>query len=105
MMQDMFNLELFLGIPVDETIKKALSKINPQILDLYIKKEKSLYLQEVEKDGIVYLGKFAGKISKVPDLYLLEKNIVSILQNTLLKEKKTLSQCLCLIALPNSSSC
>ena len=78
----MFELELFLGFPVDERSRAILSKADPKFISLFIQADSS-YLQEVVYQDRHYLGKFAGKINESSKLDLLSENIYSLLNKVM----------------------
>lgn len=75
----MFELELFLGFPIDEAYKQMLAKADPSVVSLFIQPGQN-YLQKIIYEDIHYLGKFAGKINESSNLDLLAENIYSLLK-------------------------
>lgn len=73
----MLDVSLFLGFPVDPSY---IAQVNSQILELFLRSRNDEYLHEVFHEGIRYFGKFAGQVSNVADLGLLQKNIYSLLK-------------------------
>lgn len=74
-----FDVQLFLGFPVDADFARELDKIRPEVLGQFIQNGEP-YLQEICFHSTRYLGKFAGKGSHLSDLDLLDTNIYSILK-------------------------
>lgn len=75
----MYDVELFLGFPIDENFKLKLSKADPSLLSIFIQNNQN-YLHEVVYNDVHYLGKFAGKINDYATLDLLSGNIYSLLK-------------------------
>ncbi|NGX43693.1 MAG: hypothetical protein K940chlam7_01993 [Chlamydiae bacterium] len=75
----MFEVQLFLGFPVDALFEKEIEKINPNVVAQFIQKEGD-YLRDITHDGMRFLGKNVGKIIVLPQLEMLEANIYSILK-------------------------
>jgi hypothetical protein len=73
-------VELFLGFSVDESFSKALSSIDPQVKNLFIRSDTHDYLQEVAYNDRRYIGKFVGEITDSKQLKLIESNIYSLLK-------------------------
>lgn len=74
----MLEVSLFLGFPLDVSYEKTLHKMSPEQRQFFVGCENS-YLKEVLFEDVWYLGKFAGSLTTLTDLHLLEKNIYSIL--------------------------
>ena len=77
---NLFGAALFLGFPVDDSFAKTLETVDAQLAALFIRKDASDYLQEVIYRNVRYFGKFAGEISDIVQLRLLEANIYSLLK-------------------------
>jgi hypothetical protein len=75
----MFEYQLFIGFPKDPIFEKELQKINPHLIQQFLKSE-SEYLEEIQYQGMSYLGKRLGKLVKISEISLLEANIYSILK-------------------------
>lgn len=75
----MYEVELFLGFPIDSSFATALSSIDPKIISIFIRNDRD-YLQEITYQNNRYIGKFAGKLNDLSGLELLNSNIYSILK-------------------------
>lgn len=75
----MFEIDLFLGFPVDPLYQAALSKANPKIIAQFVQGSGD-YLIEVLHRDMRFLGKNIGKMITLAELELLEKNIYSLLK-------------------------
>ncbi|SCA62607.1 Uncharacterized protein SCG7086_AB_00440 [Chlamydiales bacterium SCGC AG-110-P3] len=73
----MFDISLFLGLPVTEAIQKGLNRANPHALPLFINND-SDYLHEYVTKGIRYIGKFVDAPANMSTLELSSKNIESL---------------------------
>jgi hypothetical protein len=74
----MFDPQLFLGFQLDAAFSDSLKAVEPGRRGLFIQESPS-YLQEASYQGSPWLGKFAGEISSLEDLFLLEKNVFTLL--------------------------
>ncbi len=74
----MYDLKLFLGIAADVELEKALSKINPHLLSLYM--SGGNYLSAVSLKEQRYFGKPAPLSSSVNQLENLETHLLSLLR-------------------------
>lgn len=75
----MFEAQLFLGVEIDTDLAELLDKANPRLLDLLIQNE-PIYLQKTAYNDREYLGKYVGDIVNLPQLELIELNIMSLLK-------------------------
>ena len=75
----MYSAKLFLGFPVDPLFAVKLEKVNPALLNEFIK-EDGENLCEMHHQQMRYLGKQLGSIISLDRIELLEKNIVSFLR-------------------------
>lgn len=75
----MLDCTLFLGLRVDPSLHAEIQKKPPQFQSLFIQ-DHSDYLQRVEHQGDLFIGKFIGEQADVPSLPLLEVNIFSLLR-------------------------
>lgn len=71
--------QLFLGLPLSETYIQELNQLDPPFLDAFIKAQSSDYLQRIENQGVVYLGKGIPSPYDVAGLESLQTNIMSLL--------------------------
>lgn len=78
----MHDLQLFLGIAIDQEIKLHLEKVSPFLKNALIQ-DNSDYLHEIEVDTVTYLGKKIGKLVYLHQLEMSEKNVRSLLQKLL----------------------
>lgn len=76
----MFEYQLFLGFPLTEDYQRELSKLSPSFLDMFIQHPPSPYLQQIESEGIVYLGKSLGSSIELTSLDSQEAHIYSLLK-------------------------
>ena len=76
----MFDVTLFLGFQVTDDYAAALAKIDPNVINLFIRKDDDCYLTEIMFDGCRYVGKFTTEVSRLSHLKLLEVNVYSLLE-------------------------
>jgi hypothetical protein len=74
----MNDQELFLGLPIDTQLQKALNQGNSHAQTIFIDNE-SDYLHHTELEGITYLGKHLGASAQISFFEQLEANIISII--------------------------
>ncbi len=73
---------IFIGLSLNDAVKKALSAIPAEKLALYVGKEEgsdALYLEQVEAFGHSFLGKRVGNRLNLGSIFSFETNIYSIL--------------------------
>jgi hypothetical protein len=75
----MFDYQLFIGFPKDPLFEKELQKANKHLIDQFIRSNGE-YLEEINHQGMSYLGKKLGKLSQFSEIVLIEANIYSILK-------------------------
>jgi hypothetical protein len=75
-----FDVSLFLGMPLNEFYIKSLDQLDIEIKKIFISDQKHPYLQQIKIENTHYIGKFLGALSSVAEIELLEKNIYSILK-------------------------
>jgi len=75
----MFEMQLFLGFPVDAIYASELEKVNPNLVSQYVQ-DSDDYLREVIQNELRFLGKNIGKIITLSQLELIEANIYSVLK-------------------------
>ena len=97
-----FSANLFLGFCVTASYAEALTKIAPQMLQLFISENEESHLKEVTFEKVRYFGKFVGEITTLQELHLLEKNIYSIL-NKIVPNQSCEDVPLVLFAAPSST--
>lgn len=76
----MLDCQLFLGLPLTDSYRQELSQLPASVHDVFIQNSSSSYLQQVESEGIVYLGKFLGSSLDLATLDVLEVHIYSLLK-------------------------
>lgn len=75
----MFDVELFLGFPIDETFEEAMASADSRLIQAFIQPNQD-YIQKFVYQNVAYLGKSAGKISEISKLDLLSSHIYSLLK-------------------------
>lgn len=98
----MIDSSLFLGFPVDDSFSEALKQNKPEFLALFINSGEA-YLDEVQFEGVRYLGKYVKNEESLKQLELLKTNIFSLLKR-LVANYDYLNSNLILIALPKNNS-
>ena len=76
----MFDTALFIGFPLSEAYQQALLHLPSVERELFIQSQASPYLQQVESEGILYLGKFLGFSIEMAVLDSLCSHIYSLLK-------------------------
>jgi hypothetical protein len=74
----MFDIHLFLGFVLDARFLERLDAVNSKKRELFVQNGNSAYLQIASYQNRSYLGKFIGEIMRVEELYLMEKNIYTL---------------------------
>ena len=97
----MYQVTLFLGFPVDPPFASSLAALDPATVGLFIDDKEQNYLCSLDFEGKRYLGKYAGDLSTLTDLELLQNNIYSLL-NRLVPASPCRSIPLSLLAVPAS---
>ncbi len=97
-MSIMFDYQLFFGYPQSDSFCSELKQVAPSLRALYIQNDPSAYLQEIEHEGVLYLGKFINTPIEVETLEGLQAHIYSLLK--CLVPHYTYQQPLLLLALP-----
>ena len=80
----MFDYQLFLGLPLSESYQRELNKLSASVRDAFIQSQSSPYLQQIEHEGAVYLGKFVGSSVELGSLDALQAHIYSLLEKLIL---------------------
>jgi len=75
----MIDLQLFLGLPIDQNLARQLDQVNSYTKAMFIQEGEN-YLQEVIFNDRTYLGKKLGKITDSQSLETLEANVYSLLK-------------------------
>ncbi len=76
----MFDYQLFLGLPLSASYQEELHVLPDSVRNTFIQREVSPYLQVVEHEGVMYLGKFAGASVELAALDALQTHIYSLLK-------------------------
>lgn len=76
----MFDTLLFLGFPLCDSYQKKLNQLSSVERDLFIQPGDSPYLQQIENEGILYLGKYLGSSIDMGALDLMYAHIYSLLK-------------------------
>lgn len=79
----LYQVTLFLGLPIDDMLDSFLKKVDPEIASIFIGGTDSDYLSIAFYEGSRYLGKYAGELTTLDDLELLQGNIHSLLAKLL----------------------
>ncbi|MEZ5315363.1 MAG: hypothetical protein R3E91_04040 [Chlamydiales bacterium] len=74
----MFNVQLFLGFPLDSSFEEIISKSHPQLFFFFTKGEK--YLIDLVYDKQRYLGKLVPSAMTINELEDLEIHLLSLLK-------------------------
>jgi hypothetical protein len=76
----MFDTILFLGFPLSDSYQRELQQLPSAERELFIQKQVSPYLQQIEDKGIVYLGKSLGSSIEMTALESMQSHIYSLLR-------------------------
>lgn len=95
----MFNTALFLGFPLSAAYQKELEGVPSAERELFIQNQDSSYLQRVESEGAIYLGKFLGSSIEMSALDSYHSHIYSLLKK-LVPDFPYKQQPLVLLAIP-----
>lgn len=76
----MFETELFLGFPLSESFQQALTLLPETERALFIQNKPSPYLQQIESDGKLFLGKSLGASLELSALEACNSHILSLLK-------------------------
>lgn len=76
----MFDHQLFLGLPLSESYQQELAKLPVSTRDAFIQSQSSLYLQQIENEGRIYLGKSLGPSVELSTLESIQAHIYSLLK-------------------------
>ena len=99
----MFDTNFFFGFPVDALYETELKKVSSSLKDLFIQDQSEEYLQRIEFEGKVMLGKFMGATLQTSTLELVFLNIISLLK-CLVPDYPYSQQNILLIAVPLENS-
>lgn len=76
---DLIQSSLFLGFPICPLFREALQKNKTEVLSFFIHPGGD-YLQEIQYEGMNYLGKVIENTSTIQQISLLEEHIYSLLK-------------------------
>jgi hypothetical protein len=76
----MFDTTLFLGFPLTDPFQQELYRLPSVERELFIQIQPSPYLQQIENEGIIYLGKCVGPSIEIGSLDALQSHIYSLLK-------------------------
>jgi hypothetical protein len=76
----MFDHQLFLGLPLSESYQQELAQLPAPIRAAFIQSQSSLYLQQIENEGTIYLGKSLGPLVELSALESIQAHIYSLLK-------------------------
>lgn len=76
----MFDHHLFFGLPLFDPYLHQLNELPAPLRDAFIQSQSNDYLQQIESEGIVYVGKFTNEPLELASLDSLEVHIHSILK-------------------------
>lgn len=96
------DYQLFLGLPLTDELLKHLKHLPQAVLDYFIQKEKgTLYLQQIEVEGVLYLGKALGSLFDTASLPSMKEHLLSVIHRLLPDASCQCSQFV-LLAIPSS---
>lgn len=76
---DLIQSSLFLGFPITPLFREALQRNKAEVLSFFIHPGGD-YLQEIQYQGMDYLGKWVENPSTLHQISLLEEHILSLLK-------------------------
>lgn len=76
----MFDSQLFLGLPLSESFQDQLQQVSDFVRNSFIQPIPSPYLQQIEFDGKVYLGKQLGSLVELASIEATQLNILSLIK-------------------------
>jgi hypothetical protein len=71
---------LFLGFPLSDSYQQMLDELPLGEREIFIQRQASPYLQQIESEGKRYLGKFLGASIEMAALESIQSHIYSILK-------------------------
>lgn len=71
---------LFVGLPLTETYLRELQNLPPALIKTFIQDQSADYLQQIECDGVFYLGKSLETPYDMAALDALQTNVYSLLK-------------------------
>lgn len=99
----MIQLQLFLGIPLDQTVERALARIDPKVRDYFIG-DNSKYLQKTQRGDQAFLGKFLGSTFALEESEVISSHLKSLFSRLFSDELELNSLKLIAIAKSDNSS-
>jgi hypothetical protein len=94
----MFDYQLFLGLPLSKEYQQELAALPSSLREVFIQNQDLSYLQKIEYEGIMYLGKYIGSSIEVASLEAIQAHIYSLVKRLIPHEEGETS--LLLLALP-----
>ena len=76
----MSDQRLFLGLPLNESYHRELKKIPLPVKETFIQEQPSDYLQQIEKEGVFYLGKSMDSPYDMASIDAFETHVYSLLK-------------------------
>lgn len=76
----MSDQRLFLGLPISDTYLQELKELPLPVRETFIQEQPSDYLQQIEREGVFYLGKSIGSPYDMASIDSLETHIYSLLR-------------------------
>jgi hypothetical protein len=76
----MYDSQLFLGLPVSHSFQRELDQLPASLHEVFIQNKSSSYLQQVEYEGVRYLGKYLGSSIELVELDSSQNHIYSLLK-------------------------
>lgn len=73
-------VHLFLGFPISSAYQQILSQLDHSERQLIIQPGVTDYLQEIERDGVHYLGKNLGPEVEMTNLEMAQFHVISLLK-------------------------
>lgn len=74
-----YDYQIFLGFCVSPSYNECLNRLSSTVRSLFIQNNAE-YLQQIDFDGLTYLGKPLGPLVDMQSLELFEANIYSLLR-------------------------
>ena len=76
----MLDHPLFLGLPLSESYLQKLNQLPLPLMEAFIQDQSSDYLQQIESDGVRYLGKYVDTPYEMAAFDSLQTHIYSLLK-------------------------
>lgn len=97
----MLDHRLFLGLPLTESFLQQFRQIPQPLKEAFIQDQSPDYLQQIENEGVTYLGKYIDTPYEMSALESLQTHVYSLLQRVI-PDFPYADQPLFLLALPPS---